>query len=222
MTHMRLHPLVKRWLWIVPLLLAVLAFAPAPWGDLVRDDRFFLDRQLIVFKTIGDVVFPPGDMAGWANLYYRPVAILSYLIQVEIFGKDATVGPHVFNVIMHAATTFFVWLLARRLLAPMPNSGLGALVAAALFAVHPIHAESVNWIAGRTDMLAALFYDSFSDPGAQMARYRRFVDTGCRCATLFFFTVIQRGRLGRSVSRPGHADICAAHRRCLGRVVRYA
>ena len=46
-------------------------------------------------------------------------------------------------------------ILARELL---PDNRLAPLFAALLFAVHPVHTESVSWISGRTDVLAALFF----------------------------------------------------------------
>ncbi|MGQ0721103.1 MAG: tetratricopeptide repeat protein, partial [Candidatus Eiseniibacteriota bacterium] len=60
---------------------------------------------------------------------------------------------HATNVLLHAAAAWLVWLLGRRVLA----SAFAALVAALLFAVHPVHTESVAFVSGRTDLLASVF-----------------------------------------------------------------
>lgn len=69
-------------------------------------------------------------------------------------GEEAPSWPfHALNVALHAAVTLLVFALALRLGAARPV----ALVAAALFAVHPVHVEPVDWIVGRAELLAALF-----------------------------------------------------------------
>jgi hypothetical protein len=149
--------MMKRWYWLIPLLLAVGVYAPAPWGELVWDDPLVFDRQLAAFKSIGDVFFPPENIFQWSNDYYRPVVILSYMLDLRLYGDAYVAGLHSSNVLYHVITTFFVWLLACRLLQHLPNSSVGAMLAAAIFAVHPIHTESVSWITGRSDVLATLF-----------------------------------------------------------------
>ncbi|HJP39538.1 MAG: hypothetical protein QF483_06130 [Gammaproteobacteria bacterium] len=149
---------MKRWIWLVPLLLALVVYAPAPWGELVWDDPLVFDKQMVAFKSIGDAFFPPDDIFQWSKHYYRPVVILSYMLDISLYGNAQTAGLHISNVLYHLAVTFFVLLLARRLFRHLPNGWLGAVLAATIFAVHPIHTESVSWIAGRSDVLAALFF----------------------------------------------------------------
>ncbi len=148
---------MKRWLWLIPILLAIVVYAPAPWGDLVWDDVVIFERQLVAINGIRDALFPPEGIWGWTYVYYRPVVVLSYLLDVGLYGRESTVGPHLSNVFYHVIATFFIWILARRFFLHLPNGAAGAVVAASIFAVHPIHTESVNWIAGRGDMLATVF-----------------------------------------------------------------
>ncbi len=147
---------MKRWLWLVPLLLAAVVYAPAPWGDLVWDD-YFIAQQLPAFNSPGDLLFPPDGIRAWTYAYYRPVVVMSYMLDATLYGTGSTVGPHLSNLIFHLVTTWLVWLLAIRLFAHRSNGAIAAAVAAAIFAVHPIHTESVHWIAGRSDMLATMF-----------------------------------------------------------------
>ena len=167
---------MKRWYWLIPLLLAIGVYSPAPWGELVWDDPLVFEKQIVAFKTIGDAFFPPEGIFQWSNNYYRPVVILSYMLDVDLYGDAQVAGLHISNVLYHVATTFFVWLLACRLFRHLPNGSTGAVMAAAIFAVHPIHTESVSWITGRSDVLATLFFV----PGISLALLWR--DTGAKWA----------------------------------------
>jgi tetratricopeptide (TPR) repeat protein len=147
---------MKRWSWLLPVLLAAIVFVPAPWGELVWDD-YFIATQLSGLQSIGDVFFPPEGLQGWTYAYYRPVLVLSYMLDAWLFGPSATFGPHLLNLLCHVAGTYFVWLLTQQLLCREKSGGIAAILSASLFAVHPIHAESVYWIAARGDILAAGF-----------------------------------------------------------------
>jgi hypothetical protein len=83
--------------------------------------------------------------------YYRPVIIVSYTVDHWFYGPDPW-GYHLTNVLIHASTTVLLFILLTQL-------GLGvatAMAGAALFSCHPVLAESVAWISGRTDSTAAM------------------------------------------------------------------
>lgn len=85
--------------------------------------------------------------------YYRPLTLLTFLVEARL--HDLTpVLVRLFNVLLHAANAFLVFRLARSFFTdPAP-----ALVAALLFAVHPLHSEGVDFNAGgRNTMLSCLF-----------------------------------------------------------------
>jgi tetratricopeptide (TPR) repeat protein len=88
-------------------------------------------------------------------------------------------------VALHAAVTLLVFTLARKLGAARAV----ALVAAALFAVHPVHVEPVDWIVGRAELLAALFglaYVILSiDEGGRRPRWRRVASFACFACACF-------------------------------------
>ena len=86
--------------------------------------------------------------------YYRPLVTLSYLLDMTLWGVDPA-GFHATNLMLHLACCLLVFALGRVLL---PESRAGPLAAALIFAVHPVHTESVAWIAGRTDLLATLLF----------------------------------------------------------------
>ena len=82
---------------------------------------------------------------------YRPVTILLLMFEYRLAGPDGFIY-HLNNVVLHALCSVLVYLILRRVL-----SGRAPLFAALIFAVHPVHVESVAWIAGRAEVLAAFF-----------------------------------------------------------------
>ena len=81
----------------------------------------------------------------------RPLVYTTFWLEHKLWGFDPT-GYHIVNVLLHWANTLLVWYLVRRLAVP------GAWMVAAVFAVHPLHVESVAWVIERKDMLSGLFY----------------------------------------------------------------
>ena len=84
---------------------------------------------------------------------YRPFFLTWLLANFEAFGTSSW-GWHFTTVALHLLVTWLVFLLARRLI---PDDGTGALVAAAVFALHPSRVEAVAWVSGVTEPLAAAF-----------------------------------------------------------------
>jgi protein O-mannosyl-transferase len=82
---------------------------------------------------------------------YRPLTVLSFAINEVLTPGNAT-AFHAVNVLLHAGVTILVFWLAVRLFDERT-----AMIAAALFAIHPIHTEAVTSIVGRAELLAALF-----------------------------------------------------------------
>jgi Tfp pilus assembly protein PilF len=85
--------------------------------------------------------------------YYRPMMTLGYLICYKLFGMRAY-GFHLASLLLHVLIVCLVFVLTERL----TGDRVWASVAAALFALHPIHSESVAWIAAVTDLELTFFY----------------------------------------------------------------
>ncbi len=98
------------------------------------------------------------DTAAWAwqsteAANWFPLTRLSHLLDYQLFGLDA--GPqHVVSVVLHALAAVFLFLFLHRATGSLWP---GTLVAF-LFALHPLHVESVAWISERKDVLCALFW----------------------------------------------------------------
>ncbi len=84
---------------------------------------------------------------------WHPVTWLSHMADVSLFGMDAG-RHHLVNLLLHALDSWLLFHVLRRLTGNTWESGL----AAALFAVHPLHVESVAWISERKDLLSAFFF----------------------------------------------------------------
>src|SRR6516164_959488 len=85
--------------------------------------------------------------------YYRPIMNLGYLLCYRMFGPRAY-GFHLVNLLLHGFVVLLLFAVTKRM---FRNSTL-AFVAAALFALHPIHTESVDWIAAVTDLELTFFF----------------------------------------------------------------
>src|SRR5262249_51080902 len=101
--------------------------------------------------TSGVWAFLDKNTWNW-NTYFRPLFTSLFTINYAMFGISAW-GWHLVNVLIHAAVAFFVFAVC----AEITGRNWPAITAAAIFAVHPVHAESVAFLSGITDPLIALF-----------------------------------------------------------------
>ena len=120
--------------------------------------------------------FTTGHASNW-----HPITWLSHLLDVTLFGENAG-WHHLVNVLFHAANACLVFLLLRWMTAQTWPSAF----VAALFAVHPLHVESVAWVAERKDVLSTLFWLL-----AMIAyvRYTRRNSASAYVAALLFFSM---------------------------------
>lgn len=84
---------------------------------------------------------------------WTPLSWLSHLLDCQLFGLQPR-GHHLVNLVFHLANTLLLFLWLQRV-----TRALGpAFLVAALFAWHPLHVESVAWVAERKDVLSAFFW----------------------------------------------------------------
>ena len=83
---------------------------------------------------------------------WNPLVWLSHMFVVSVAGPNP-LGQHLFNLLLHCGNVVLFFLL----LQAATGARIRSLLAAALFAVHPVHVESVAWIAERKDVLSMLF-----------------------------------------------------------------
>lgn len=132
--------------------LTVVAFAALPSHDwIIVDDSLNVYRHPVVSRGLtpdGLLYFLKHDHgANWV-----PVTAVSHMTDVSLYGLDAG-GHHVTNLALHVLNAMLLVIVLHRLTGAWWRS----LVAAALFAVHPLRVESVAWIAERKDVLSTFF-----------------------------------------------------------------
>lgn len=138
-----------------------LAYVNALDGQFVYDDRF----QVLKNKLIRSLDNLPEMFAQsvWqfmnlssqdvVGLYYRPVFNVVLAFNYYLFGTESTFGWHLVSLLIHLVVTMMVYVLARQ----WGLTREAALASALLFGIHPTRSESVAWISGLPDPLAALF-----------------------------------------------------------------
>ena len=82
-----------------------------------------------------------------------PLTWLSLMLDCQLFGSDPS-GPHLINLLFHLANTVLLFLVFQRMTGKLWQSAF----VAALFALHPLHVESVAWVTERKDVLSAFFW----------------------------------------------------------------
>ena len=98
---------MKWWAWIVPVLLSAAVYVPALDGEFVWDDTIVRDRQMVAFRSVHDVFFPPKGIPEWAKSYYRPAIVGSYLLDQALFGRDSARGAHATVLVYNVIVTLF-------------------------------------------------------------------------------------------------------------------
>ena len=84
---------------------------------------------------------------------FIPLTTISHMVDWQFYGRNAG-GHHLTNVLLHAANAILLFLV----LGAMTGTVWRSAFVAAVFAVHPLHVESVAWVAERKDVLSGLFF----------------------------------------------------------------
>lgn len=146
------------WLLTLLLLLAILPYVNTLQNGFVYDDNneVLTNPYIRSFSHVGDIfstrILAHLGARGATN-YYRPISIFGFLICYKLFGV-LPYGFHLANLLLHALIVCLLFGLSNRLF----RDQWLAFAAAAIFALHPIHTESVAWISGVTDLDLAIFY----------------------------------------------------------------
>jgi tetratricopeptide (TPR) repeat protein len=161
-----------RWLVLgVCLFLAAITFAV--FGQTLRHEFINYDDDRYVYEN--SVVQKGLTWEGfrWALTYggighWHPLTWMSHMLDCQLYGMNAG-GHHLTNVLLHTASVILLFLVLRRMTGLRPEKSIGATTpqagvlwrcafVAAVFAIHPLRAESVAWVAERKDVLSAFFF----------------------------------------------------------------
>ena len=146
------HPsksMFRQWAIAVGILAATIAaYLPAVRCGFIWDD----DDYVVENKTLRST---EGLKRIWSEVgatpQYYPAVHTTYWIEYHLWGNHPA-GYHLVNILLHALNAILLWKILQYLQIP------GALLAGLLFALHPVHVESVAWITERKNTLSGLFY----------------------------------------------------------------
>ena len=144
----------------VLMLLSLVSFWPSiPGGFLWDDDRYVSHNNTLLNRQGLPHIWLPAKLQ---TVQYYPLTFTSFWIEHHLW-TNYTLGYRVVNLLLHAGAAVVLWRLLRRLQLP------GAWAIAALWAVHPLQAETVCWISERKNVLSGvltfcsmLFYLDFA------------------------------------------------------------
>jgi len=156
--------------WHIPLILIItfIIYIPALSAGFVNwDDPDYVGGNNYLIRDLSRL---PELLTTPVQGNYHPLTMFSLALNFAISG-DNEWSYHLFNIIFHLVNCFLVYRLAFLLSRSNP---LIAFVTSLLFAIHPLHVESVAWISERKDVLYALFFI------AGHISYTKYIDTSSK------------------------------------------
>ena len=138
---------------LVIIVITVMVFWQVSSHDFVNiDDSVYVSDNAEVKSGL------TADNVAWAFTttranFWHPLTWLSYMLDTELFGVNPG-GYHFTNLLLHILNILLIFHVFRRMTGDVWKSSL----VAALFAIHPLHVESVAWISQRKDVLSTLFW----------------------------------------------------------------
>jgi tetratricopeptide (TPR) repeat protein len=132
---------------LVLLAATLVAYQPAWHGKRIWDDDGHLTPpELRSINGLARIWTHVG-----ATQQYYPLTFTAFWVQHRLWG-DATLGYHLVNILLHCTSALLFLIIVLRLDVP------GAYLAAAIFALHPVHVESVAWMTQLKNTLSCVFY----------------------------------------------------------------
>lgn len=155
---------------LIAMVAAALVYLPVLRAEFVLDDQWVMRKQIPEYRS---VLSPFDARASLGTWIYRPLGGLVNIFEEAINRRFVDPGLphpidkahpararvfHVLSLLVHILATGTVTLLAAELLKTRRAGGLGAAASGLIFALHPIHLETVAWIGARADSLVTLFF----------------------------------------------------------------
>ena len=146
------------WRIIVGIYLFLAAISLAVFGQTIRYDFVNFDDDLYVYNTpaIKTGLTLKGIAFAFISQHARnwhPLTTISHMLDCQLYGLNAG-GHHATNIVLHAMAVLLLFGVLRQ----MTGTTWKSAIVAALFAVHPLHVESVAWVSERKDVLSAVFF----------------------------------------------------------------
>ena len=148
----------KPWITDLIVCLGLMAITWAVFGQTLTHDFVNFDDHVYVYENplVIKGFSAEGMIAAFTHTHARnwhPLTTLSHMLDCQLYGLDAG-SHHLTNVILHTISVLLLFLVLKQMTDGLWQSAF----VAALFAIHPLHVESVAWIAERKDVLSAVFF----------------------------------------------------------------
>jgi len=163
------------WFWLAAiLLLTFIVFFPSLNNALTNwDDPHYLTDNTWIRKLSAENIRRIFTEVFFGN--YQPLHIFSYAVEYHFYKLDPA-GYHATSVVMHLIVTALVY----RFIFLLSGNSTIALISALLFGIHPLHVESVAWVAERKDLLYGMFFVG------SLIMYVRYIKSDGKYRLLFF------------------------------------
>lgn len=147
----QLKKILRLWPYAMLLLAVFLVYSNVYDNDFLFDDEFLIQKNQFIrsWDYLLKIFMTPSTAgSGGTDSFYRPLQGFLYLIVFQIFGQS-TLGFHLLNILIHAANALLVYSLGLKLNFKKNASLLAALI----WAVHPMHTEAVTYQSATADSL---------------------------------------------------------------------
>jgi len=148
----------RRWWLTIGVCIALASLTWAVFGQTLRHDFVNYDDPRYVYQNTR--ITSGLNIAGiaWAFTHihsenWHPVTTITHMLDCQLYGLKAG-GHHFTNVLLHTVAVVLLFLLLLQMTGALWRSAF----VAALFAIHPLHVESVAWVAERKDVLSGVFF----------------------------------------------------------------
>jgi len=165
-----------KWLIYAVIAFAALIYIRALYNGFASldDDDYILDNSFLKDFSLNGII----TLFKFSSFYlgnYHPLTTLTYLFEHHLYGLNPF-PYHLLNVLLHLLNTWLVYKLVEKL----SGKNITGIVVALLFAVHPMHVESVAWVSERKDVLYTCFYL------LSLLLYLRYLSSGFKAKPYIF------------------------------------
>jgi Flp pilus assembly protein TadD len=156
--HVSVRLAVSKLGWIFGICAALAGITWLVFGQTLAHQFVTYDDPQYVYENAKVAAGFSSESVPWAFTHtvggnWHPLTVISHMLDCQLYGLKPT-GHHFTNVLLHTIAVILLFLVLRRMTSTLWQSAF----VAALFAIHPLHVESVAWISERKDLLSAVFF----------------------------------------------------------------
>jgi protein O-mannosyl-transferase len=163
------------------------------FGQTLAHDFVNYDDEIYVYDNAKVAAGFSLQNIGWAFTHtvcanWHPLTVISHMLDCQLYGLKPA-GHHFTNVLLHTIAVILLFLVLRQMTGTLWRSAFVAV----LFAIHPLHVESVAWISERKDVLSAVFFM------LTLGAYTRYIRTLSLTSYLFVLLLLTFGLMSKPI-----------------------